>query len=496
MDIKQKVMLCYQSDDENMIAIAQRYWELDTEGNYAYKTTDIADMAGQPGLSKGGMIVGYLRDNIATAYSAPCEGCGGRHEVRSRNDAQGKYKSKCAYCASIKYQAEKEEERARLEPLFQRIAQEQMMKESMRVDYEHLPYKDLFMLMALIKAAGAIIYTDQGFRYDLILDMMPMPRLSQYKWMDLLHTKHCIHTFKRDLNDKTVTDGFLLEDGNLMFSWEEACFRLVPHVDGGLHIIEQIFQARQPGNEDQESLVMIWLENSVWGALAYLEEQGRMHNLWSYLEENLAEEIKAVLYEAFCTLSLSNVWGILWKVVRDTAALSMRDYYNVGKAVNTIPGKIKRDHDMIMKGLKNKPEWKRPSNLPQSTVDALFEDIYGIDERTSGEMAAEIIGKACAKAQEPNIASDSGKKLYFFTEQQSRELESLGYFVSHGFSEKHYELADVLVNCLVEEQDMKQIFCVTFNDAKARFENFEDFIAFSRLIARQESLLEERAGWQ
>lgn len=108
--------------------------------------------------------------------------------------------------------------------------------------------------------------------------------------------------------------------------------------------------------------------------------------------------------------SVSQLWSVVWKVVRDAASLANREYYNRPKAAATIPGKIWRNLEKVQRESIELKAWSRPEQHPAgNTGDGVGRDL-GVDENTSGHRVSPVTwltGQSCSPTVEGVMSQQS-----------------------------------------------------------------------------------------
>lgn len=126
----------------------------------------------------------------------------------------------------------------------------------------------------------------------------------------------------------------------------------------------------------------LWLTYATTDCMAYLYSMMNEHQL--ELDDEKNAEILAAIRTTLRKHSVSEIWSVIWKIVKDAASLAQRQYYNRAKAAATIPGKFSRHLEGIVKGERKFGNWERPHDQPAGTIGQVFYELFGIDEQTRG----------------------------------------------------------------------------------------------------------------
>jgi len=132
--------------------------------------------------------------------------------------------------------------------------------------------------------------------------------------------------------------GFSLSDtDDLRFTRLMASFRMAPHINNSRADAIGITEASHI--QDLESAMQLWVFCASEDCMAFLFHHMENHGL--VLEEEECVAARRILASALQNrFSIGQVWNAIWRSVKDAAALSTRQYYNLPKAARTLPKKI------------------------------------------------------------------------------------------------------------------------------------------------------------
>lgn len=130
----------------------------------------------------------------------------------------------------------------------------------------------------------------------------------------------------------------------------------------------------------------LWLTYATTDCMTYLYSMMDEHQM--ELDDEKNAEILAAIRTALRKHSVSDIWSVIWKIVKDAASLAQRQYYNRAKAAATIPGKFSRHLESVVKGERKFGNWDRPHDQPAGTIGQVFYELFGIDEQTCGAVLA------------------------------------------------------------------------------------------------------------
>lgn len=179
---------------------------------------------------------------------------------------------------------------------------------------------------------------------------------------------------------------YFLENGQIVMRWAQAEFFLVADdkYGRGEDVIRRIAE-REFNNPD--ALFDLWLDYATSDAARYLLDQCRIYNLAFGSED--VERIKGTIRQALRVYSTSQLWSVIWKVVKDASSLASHMYFNRIKASATIPNKIRKQLERAGQEDGISRYWSRPEHHLAGSLGTVFSRLFGLDENTNGQQAHE-----------------------------------------------------------------------------------------------------------
>lgn len=216
--------------------------------------------------------------------------------------------------------------------------------------------------------------------------------------------------------------GFSLSDEDeLRFGFESSSFRLLPHTSGSRADAICIAQSSHIRNVD--SAVNLWALCATEDCLSYLLYQMDEHGL-SFEEEEVVAARRIITSALLTHFSIGQVWNAIWRSVKDAAALSTRQYFNIAKASRTIPKKIDKVLTQNASARGGFPAYDRLASFPMGAVLSLLLNRFGIEDDTPGPEVRARFAADAALAPPAIVAEDEvneGRalvtgKMFFFNE--------------------------------------------------------------------------------
>ncbi|MCJ7957876.1 MAG: hypothetical protein MUW57_15345 [Pseudomonas sp.] len=361
------------TEDPKEIELIERYWAMDDSGGFIEKVSSLSDVLEMP---QGVTLAGFIRQRCrAFDQNQICPQCEERVEIRNRSESKkalSRSTKLCTRCQEERDATAREAEKKKAAALEKRLAEYARRQASNVVDYAEISDAQVLLLLALDRAVTPRL-TNGGFTVGDCRGLTP--------WY--------VSDFVSQLRDT----GLILEDpskakpGTYYWKGEEIwsktaqlVYLLAPGTarDGN----EAVRTLSQRVYTHAEGIFSLWLDYSVADVMCYMSDQCYRYS--HELDEQEWDEIKSTLRLAMETLSVSQLWFVAWKVVKDAASLANHQYYNRVKAAATIPGKIRRYLEKVRRESIELRSWSRPERHPAGTLGMLFEETFGVDEDTSG----------------------------------------------------------------------------------------------------------------
>lgn len=364
-------------EDRNLIA---RYWAMDAAGHFVETVTSILPYRE---IFKSHQLIKYINEiSVARDLNQMCSRCESSVMVRSRSDVKTRLTMKsqvCSTCQSIENYAQKQALEAENAELQVRLAQVEKQNLEKTFDYVTIPDDLALLLIALEKAINPRLLNGSFTQSDCrSLASVNIEKLIERLWQANLVV---------DLPSKAAPGAYVLKDKKLYQYPKKVTYVLVP--DAAIGKNEEAFSILTMRDFcDYQVIRQLWLDYALSDCMAYLVDQNTTHGLETSLEADA--EISSTFRTALNTYSVAQLWSIIWKVVRDAASLSTREYYNKAKAAATIPGKIRRNLEQVAKSDVHLKDWTRPIRQPAGTLGDVFYEYFGIDESTLGSTVREM----------------------------------------------------------------------------------------------------------
>lgn len=369
------------SDDPADEVLVARYWAMGADGKFV---ENVSDLLPYKAISSNHNLLSYIqRVSIARDERFICSRCSEYFMVRSRADYQTSARfatSVCDACREQEKAKQIEEQKALSAELSARLAEIEGRNNQRVIDYEKIPDDAALILIALNNAINPRLLTGL-FRRDQCQGLAPC-------FTSLLITKLWKAGVIADLPSKALPGAYFLEEGQVWHYSDKVSYFLLS--DQVLGKTEAALDSLRTRAYTQFSLIReLWLDYALSECMLYLYDQCSLHRLQTSDEND--GQVQSVLRTSLETYSVSQLWSVIWKVVRDAASLSTREYYNNEKAAATIPGKIKRYLERVVREGLNVKSWDRPVDQPAGTLGDVFYEYFGLDEDTPGLEAMAVL---------------------------------------------------------------------------------------------------------
>ncbi|UVJ43122.1 hypothetical protein NVV94_21500 [Pseudomonas sp. LS1212] len=382
------VRLEFQTQDPEEIALATRYWAMNEDGGYLEKVSELVPFRE---VTQSGLIAKYVWTFChAFDENQACRKCEGPILITSRTDVKKQFQlseAPCEACSEI----------LRLEELERRRVAEVELQNQLatRIDY-----------MRTASISYADLTDDQCFIL-LAIDALITPRLAHGTFTEddcealapWEGTSYLTRLFRGgvifDDPEAARSGTYYLQDEKLQAIPSSLQFFLPADesLGRGAEALETITERQLT---DSEAMTNLWLDYAVGDVLRYLMEQCRVYS--HDLDYEDIEKIRATVRFGLHTYSVSQLWFIMWKVVRDAASLANREYYNRYKAAATIPNKIRKQIERAEKQGGIDRYWERPELHIAGSLGVAFLTLFEIDESTEGKQALAIFAQLSVQA--------------------------------------------------------------------------------------------------
>ncbi len=366
---------------------------MDESGQFREKVSALGEVVQLP---QGVTLAAFIRQRCnAFDENQICPQCEELVEVRNRSQAcKSALRSTtlCTRCRKERDALALEAEKTKAAELVSVLAEYRRTQACHVVDYSAITDAQVLLLSALDKAVTPRL-TNAGFTLADCRGLAP-------RYFD-----EFVETLK--------SAGLLLEDpskakpGTYYWNGDEVwqisaqvAYLLMPG-SAGVNANEVIRSLSARVYTDRDGIFNLWLDYAVAAVMCYLGDQCKWYG--HELGEQEWDEIKSTLRAALHTYSVSQLWFVAWKVVKDAASLASHQYYNRVKAAATIPGKIRRYLERVKRESIELRYWSRPEQQPGGTLGMLFDEVFDIDEDTSGVAATLRIARATGQEHADEI---------------------------------------------------------------------------------------------
>lgn len=368
------VRLEFLTQDSEEVALATRYWSMDDEGTYLER---VADMVPFRDIQQSGQIAKRVREFcIAFDENQRCCLCGNPLAVNGRAEVKKFYQissSPCENCAYDQRQKLAEQQAREQDQVSKMLADLAKRSASITLNYAELP-DDVVLVLLAINALVAPRLAEGTFGIGDCEDLAPQN--GDELVIKLVSKRYLVQDYSA-----AKPGTYYLKEGDLWHKTYQLELFLPPDVIhgrglGALNFLqERVFS-------DTEALTNLWLDYAVGDVLHYLFDQCSTYN--HDLDQEAVDKVKRTVRHALHTYSVSQLWSLMWRVVRDAASLANREYYNRPKATATIPNKIRKLLEAADQQGGVIKSWDRPQSHIAGSLGMVFSNLFGIDEHSQG----------------------------------------------------------------------------------------------------------------
>lgn len=316
-----------------------------------------------------------------------------------------------------------------LSPLEQQVVAYIERSAKMQIHYENLLYDLSLVLMALHKVVGNSILMNGTFPAIAAINLMPFSHIYA---LQILVNNSVIFGLP---NDERVGGFELSDDGQLTFTLSQVNYCLMWQEGSSVESAFAITEQRKPSSADE--VIRLWYELQKQECLAYFNEQCSQHGFrfGHEVTQEIWSAIEAIVLNALPDFSTSNLWAEIWKVVRDAALLTNREYYNSQSAAKTLPGKLQRAINKLRRGDAAAQSWRRSATSSDSGLSLVFWERFALGINENGKFAENAILKICADVGSTEKPNDEETLKMFHLLMNNASEQSLAGEVALSFGD-------------------------------------------------------------
>ncbi|KIH85764.1 hypothetical protein [Pseudomonas batumici] len=368
------VELDFLTTDPEEMELANRYWAMNEYGEFLMPLKDLVPFKE---IKQPAQLTKFVR-TLCLAYDLNdiCK-CGKPHRANGRSNvsrSQRQSHHPCEACLQRQLLEKQEREAAERAELEAKLAPHIEWMKSRTLVYRELADDSVLVLRALHASVGSRLWKGR-FTHEDCSDLSPY---ASGGFVNRLYREGVLG----DDPEAAWQGTYYQSEGEVRIRLEYAKLFLPPDFEFGSG--EEAFSLLIDREfTDSEALSTLWLDYACDDVTRYLMDQCELHN--QLVEPVAFVKIQDTIRHGLRTYSVSQLWFIVWKVVRDAAALSRRSYYSQERATATIATKIRKQLELADQTGELRDTWSRPQPHIVGTLGMVFNELFGIDERSSGE---------------------------------------------------------------------------------------------------------------
>lgn len=338
--------------------ICRLYWELESEGKFTYKVSEIAKIFGL----KTNQIPNIIKKScIAYSSTVRCILCDEAYQLVGRNDFDthnyNGRKWKCKDCLKSEHDNIVLSRQNKIKELIERM-------QTKPIDIENLSLKECVYLLALIRhSADEMLVGFHAVSTNKIEQLMPQSGL-EGSLIYFLYKSDLI-----SLSYESPESAFNFEKDILtFFSLVDAMWQIEFKEEDNLRrLLQKIEQALIDGEfitKYKDELLELITEISLMECLAFLEYNLEEHNL----SFQPGEKTKVLFTQLLESYSVSQIYIFIWRACKDAAAYYMKGGISKKQAANSVVGSIQRQYERAVGNNWTIGSFKRNYKLPQSIL--------------------------------------------------------------------------------------------------------------------------------
>ncbi|WP_283188862.1 hypothetical protein [Pseudomonas sp. PMCC200344] len=395
------IKLEIHATDPEVISLVQRYWAMNEEGDFLEKVGALLPFRE---VKNAAGIASFVKTQcLVIDQNQSCSICGGAVAITTRSqvnkDPQHSSSSPCPSCKAVQ-----DDERRVAEAEANAKLQSYLAKHIERVDalttrYDEIP-DDLSLIALALDRAVASGLVGRSFSYRESRSLAPM---GAEDFVDRLWSAQVL----TDAPRATGASAYSANDNGLSYYKDRIKLALVPDEKLGAGV-EAFQKIAARSFDDKPRLLNLWFDYAVAECMSYLYEQSHKEKL--DVPRNQVEEIKNAIRTAVQFYSISQVWCLLWKAVKEVSGQAEDRNYKRDDAGTTISQRLLHHYEKTRKGNKEAKRWGRIEFLSAGTLGKIFKERFGIDHDSSGVAVARLFSEGPSVREEIEASIDAKVK--------------------------------------------------------------------------------------
>lgn len=370
------IELSFTTDDPEVRALCERYWRLDETGEFVGTVKAIASDAG---LSSTELLQVVRSGCQATSADRSCARCGSGVEVTSRSDYKGRPRYRAELCAPCQEQ-EREERQAESE----RHARAQRAAIAQAYDYpipeppppEALSLDEAVYLLSIVRAGAS---EDLSYLNRLVDFQTPF---TPWVSFDIEAARVLRSAGLIDAHPGSNVNAFVFEDdAPPSFYIRDVHWRLLIgssafEVREYLDRLETIFREMDWPESWWEQTTDLWRLVARYECLEYLDDRLSEHGIPFEPSDRTLSVIDGLLK----SFSVSQVYNIIWRKVRDATAFLSRTPAPRSRGADYAVVSMQKYGDQAAAAGWELSKYRRSWDLPVSMVaEVLYNAVLQLD---------------------------------------------------------------------------------------------------------------------
>jgi hypothetical protein len=375
------IVLKFKSENDNLIRLSQKYWELDSEFKFVYRVNDLAEEFGVSPYSLNKLISEHCE---AFSTVIVCENCGKQDVFFSRSDFQEHHrlfrKKKTWLCSDCSFarQSHEVEVRLVLERKRQALIREHYsLSRRSPSNIKALSFENAVYLLSFIRYAGTEDL-DFAWPFQSIDEPFAPTKDFEYDILKQLYRAGVIY-----VHPESKPSAFEFENDlpNTFYlnrvMWALPIHEKTADTKGVVEELEEIFRTMNWPEDWHDQQIDLWRKIALQECLQYLNVTTSEHG-FSF---NPGEKTELVFKNLLEDYSVSQAYNLVWRAVKDAAAFYMRERVSKKHAANTVVGSIQRQLDRARAEGWEIKKYRRDRRCPQSMISqVLYDTVLQIGE--------------------------------------------------------------------------------------------------------------------
>lgn len=356
------------TDDPALVDLCQKYWEIDSNGTFPHKVSDLVRASG---MKRKDLERTLSSSCEAVSATVLCSTCQRPYVYLNRTDYQGLTRWPRAWvCDECKRlaAAEKEEAQRQAAEAYRQV----IVARYGGVELPPIIVDDLSLDSAVFLLSFARVYAAEDFSFAHSVEPVGDDLLAPTPAMTLEVVRQLYRTALIAIHPQSPVTAFEGEGADRFFPlkvlWTLPTGAISDHPKDLIEDVENALRAVDWPEHWLSDRLELWRTIALHECLQYLQVTMKEHGF----DFSPGEKTKLVISQLLYSFSVAQIWGMMWRAVKDAVAYMARTHEPRSRAANTVVGNLQRQGERAMAEGWVMKSFGRRWDCPQSKVTQVY----------------------------------------------------------------------------------------------------------------------------